>query len=276
MSEHAEDFGVVGLAAGSQLDLLIEQALRFRVPVIGLTTPPNGGETEVRARLAEAAAQAGVDDPVEVIHLGATAAEVVAGLGADMVLNAITGAAGLGTTLAALAQGTDVALANKESLIIGGSIVLDAARATGARLIPVDSEHSAIAQALRAGTPSTLLVLLAVPAILSGTYAGVESVDPAAADAARGIGMTGQQVLWRVELPIALPLLISGLRAAVLQVVATATIAAYVGLGGLGRFLIDGLATQDYASTAGGAIQCMNLALGLDETTGLPMTGVSP
>lgn len=109
-----------------------------------------------------------------------------------------------------------------------------------------------------------VLVLLAVPPILSGTYAGVEAVDPAARDAARGIGMTGREVLWQVELPIALPLLISGLRAAVLQVVATATIAAYVGLGGLGRFLIDGLATQDYASTAGGAILVALLALGLD------------
>lgn len=109
-----------------------------------------------------------------------------------------------------------------------------------------------------------VLVLLAVPPILSGTYAGVEAVEPAARDAARGIGMTGGEVLRQVELPIALPLLISGLRAAVLQVVATATIAAYVGLGGLGRFLIDGLATQDYASTAGGAILVALLALGLD------------
>lgn len=113
--------------------------------------------------------------------------------------------------------------------------------------------------------PSVIvLVLLAVPAILSGTYAGVEAVEPAARDAARGIGMTGSQVLWKVELPIALPLLISGLRAAVLQVVATATVAAYVGLGGLGRFLIDGLATQDYASTAGGALLVAVLALVLD------------
>jgi osmoprotectant transport system permease protein len=113
--------------------------------------------------------------------------------------------------------------------------------------------------------PSVIvLVLLAVPAILSGTYAGVEAVSPAARDAARGIGMTGGQVLWKVELPIALPLLISGLRAAVLQVVATATVAAYVGLGGLGRFLIDGLATQDYASTAGGALLVAVLALALD------------
>lgn len=113
--------------------------------------------------------------------------------------------------------------------------------------------------------PSVIvLVLLAIPAILSGTYAGVEAVDPAARDAARGIGMTGAQVLAKVELPIALPLLISGLRAAVLQVVATATVAAYVGLGGLGRFLIDGLATQDYASTAGGALLVAVLALALD------------
>ena len=113
--------------------------------------------------------------------------------------------------------------------------------------------------------PSVIvLVLLAVPAILSGTYAGVEAVSPAARDAARGIGMTGSQVLWKVELPIALPLLISGLRAAVLQVVATATVAALVGLCGLGRFLIDGLATQDYASTAGGALLVAVLALVLD------------
>lgn len=110
----------------------------------------------------------------------------------------------------------------------------------------------------------TVLVLLAVPPILSGTYSGVESVDPATRDAARGIGMTGSEMLWRVELPISLPLLLSGIRAAVLQVVATATIAAYVGLGGLGRFLIDGLATQDYMSTAGGAILVALLALALD------------
>lgn len=113
--------------------------------------------------------------------------------------------------------------------------------------------------------PSVIvLVLLAIPAVLSGTYAGVDAVDPAARDAARGIGMTGRQVLWQVELPIALRLLLSGVRAAVLQVVATATVAAYVGLGGLGRFLIDGLATQDYAMTAGGAILVALLALAMD------------
>ena len=73
--------------------------------------------------------------------------------------------------------------------------------------------------------------------------------------------MRPAQVLWRVELPCALPLLWSGVRSAVLQVIATATIAAYIGLGGLGRFLIDGLAQADYAQTAGGAILVCLLAL---------------
>lgn len=113
--------------------------------------------------------------------------------------------------------------------------------------------------------PSVIaLVLLAIPPILAGTYAGVEAVDPAARDAARGMGMRPSEVLWRVELPCALPLLWSGIRSAVLQVVATATIAAYIGLGGLGRFLIDGLASADYPQTAGGAILVCVLALLVD------------
>ena len=85
-----------------------------------------------------------------------------------------------------------------------------------------------------------VLVLLAIPPILSNAYAGVQSVDPAIRDAARGMGMTGGQVLGRVELPNALPLLMSGLRSASLQVIATATVGAYIGLGGLGRPIYDG------------------------------------
>lgn len=113
--------------------------------------------------------------------------------------------------------------------------------------------------------PSVIaLVLLAIPPILAGTYAGVEAVDPAARDAARGMGMRPAQVLWRVELPCALPLLWSGVRSAVLQVIATATIAAYIGLGGLGRFLIDGLAAGNYVQTAGGAVLVSALALVVD------------
>jgi osmoprotectant transport system permease protein len=106
-----------------------------------------------------------------------------------------------------------------------------------------------------------VLVVLAVPPLLAGAYAGVEQVDPAARDAARGMGMTGGEVLVRVEIPCALPLLLSGLRSAALQVVATATLAAVLGLGGLGRFLIDGLAIRDYGQMAGGALLVAVLAL---------------
>ena len=85
------------------------------------------------------------------------------------------------------------------------------------------------------------LILLAIPPILINTYAGVQSVDPEARDAARGMGMTGWQVVRKVEFPCALPLIISGLRSAVLQVIATATVAAYAPLlGGLGSFIISG------------------------------------
>jgi len=86
-----------------------------------------------------------------------------------------------------------------------------------------------------------ILVLLAIPPILVNTYAGVQNVDPYARDAAKGMGMTGLQVVRKVEFPCALPLILSGLRSAVLQVIATATVAAYAPLlGGLGRLIVDG------------------------------------
>jgi osmoprotectant transport system permease protein len=109
-----------------------------------------------------------------------------------------------------------------------------------------------------------VLVLLAIPPLLSGTYAGIDSVDPAARDAARGMGMTGWQVLTRVEGPCAMPLFLSGLRSATLQVIATATIAASVSLGGLGRYLIDGLASRDYVQMVCGSILVAVLALVVD------------
>jgi osmoprotectant transport system permease protein len=109
-----------------------------------------------------------------------------------------------------------------------------------------------------------VLVLLAIPPILSNTYAGVQNVDPAARDAAYGMGMTSGQVLRRVELPIALPLIFSGFRSAALQVIATATIASYVTLEGLGRFIYDGLAQQDYPQMISGGILVALLALTAD------------
>lgn len=108
------------------------------------------------------------------------------------------------------------------------------------------------------------LVILAIPAILSGTYAGIRAVPADAVDAARGMGMTTSQRLWQVELPNALPLLFGGVRSAMLQVVATAAVAAYVGLGGLGRILLDGLKISDYAQMASAAIMIALLAMVLD------------
>lgn len=108
------------------------------------------------------------------------------------------------------------------------------------------------------------LGILAVPPILAGAYAGVQSVDRAVVDAAAGVGMTSAQRLWRVEVPLAMPLLLGGVRGAVLQVVATATVAAYVGLGGLGRPLLDGLRVTDYPRVAGAAVVVAALAVALD------------
>lgn len=109
-----------------------------------------------------------------------------------------------------------------------------------------------------------VLVLLAIPSMLTNTYAGISAVDPAVRDAAQGMGMRGAQTLWQVEMPNALPLIFSGIRSSFLQVIATATITAYVSLGGLGRYLIDGLAQQDYPQMASGAALVALLALLID------------
>ena len=106
-----------------------------------------------------------------------------------------------------------------------------------------------------------VLVVLAIPPILSNTYAGVQNVPREVRDAAFGMGMTDRQVLGRVELPNALPLIFSGFRSAMLQVIATATIASYVTLGGLGRFIYDGLAQKDYPQMISGAVLVALLAL---------------
>ncbi|MDI6022732.1 ABC transporter permease [Leucobacter sp. UT-8R-CII-1-4] len=109
-----------------------------------------------------------------------------------------------------------------------------------------------------------VLVILAIPPMLTATYAGVRGVDPAVVDAARGIGMPEWRILLTVELPIATRVIVSGIRSSVLQVIATATIAAYIALGGLGRFLLDGLALRDYGEMAGGALLVASLALVTD------------
>ncbi|MFD5338333.1 ABC transporter permease [Streptomyces hawaiiensis] len=105
------------------------------------------------------------------------------------------------------------------------------------------------------------LVILAVPPILVTTYEAVRTVDPSPVDAARGMGMHESRILFQVELPVALPLILSGLRSAAIQIVSTATIAAYVSLGGLGRYIVDGLYQRDYEKVVGGATLVAVLAL---------------
>lgn len=107
-------------------------------------------------------------------------------------------------------------------------------------------------------------VLLAIPSILAGAYAGLEQIDRRVIDAARAVGMTEWQILVKVEIPLGLPLLIGGIRAATLQVVATVTLAAYVGLGGLGLYIIKGLALRQFDQMLGAAIVIVALALALD------------
>lgn len=138
---HPEDFEVVALACGTNHELLVEQAREFGVT--DLAVADADAAAVVRRELPGAAVRDGLDGVTE-----------LAALDADVVCNGITGARGLRPTLAALAEGTPVALANKESLVVGGPLVVAAADAAGGRedhLIPVDSEHSALAQCLRGG-----------------------------------------------------------------------------------------------------------------------------
>ncbi|MGW6659600.1 ABC transporter permease [Rhodococcus sp. NPDC055024] len=119
------------------------------------------------------------------------------------------------------------------------------------------------------GPAIIVLVVLALPPMLTATYAGVRNVSPVVVDAARGMGVPEWKILLTIELPIAFTVILSGVRSATLQVVSTATVAAYIGLGGLGRFLIDGLALRDYGQMAGGAVLIALLAILCDMLFGI-------
>jgi osmoprotectant transport system permease protein len=112
--------------------------------------------------------------------------------------------------------------------------------------------------------PMLTFVIIAIPPILAGAYAGFEAVDRKTVDAARAVGMTEWQVITQVEMPLGLPLLIGGVRSALLQVVATATLAAYVAGGALGVFIFEAFATSDYPEALGASILVTALALVLE------------
>jgi 1-deoxy-D-xylulose-5-phosphate reductoisomerase len=148
--ERNRDLEVVGLAASSSWELLLEQAGAHGVRRVALADP-------------DAAARAGEHSQVEVLAGPEGLVELITDTDCDLVLNALVGSAGLGPTVAALGEGIDLALANKESLVVGGELVTALAEATGAQLLPVDSEHSALFQLIEGEQPGTVdrLVLTA-------------------------------------------------------------------------------------------------------------------
>ena len=111
-------------------------------------------------------------------------------------------------------------------------------------------------------TPSVIaLTLLGIPPILLNTIAGLQGIDPASIDAARGMGMTRLQILGRVEIPLVLPVIAAGVRIAAIQIVATTPIAALIGAGGLGDYILAGVNILDYVQAAAGALGIIALAL---------------
>jgi 1-deoxy-D-xylulose-5-phosphate reductoisomerase len=146
----SEELGVAGLSAGSSWEPLLDQARRHGAPAVALADP----DAAERARAAWDGQVLPGEEGIRTL---------IDKSGADLVLNAIVGAAGLGPTIVALTEGIDLALANKESLVVGGELVTALAEARDARIIPVDSEHSALYQLIGAEPPGTIerLVLTA-------------------------------------------------------------------------------------------------------------------
>jgi len=145
--ERGEGLRVVGLSADTDAGLLIGQAGRHDLPLIALADPGAADE----ARSAWNGEVLGGPEGVRAL---------IERTAPDLVLNAIVGSAGLGPTIATLSSGIDLALANKESLVVGGELVTALAEATGARIIPVDSEHSALYQLIGSEQPGTVTRLV--------------------------------------------------------------------------------------------------------------------
>lgn len=166
----------------------------------------------------------------------------------------------------------------------GGVIALNAANAARAvpsiALLTLLAIQPAFVNLQEGGYLATVVAMwaLAVPVVLTNAYTGVRGVEPAVRTAAVAMGMTGQQVFWKAELPLATPLIMAGVRTAAIEVVATATLAASVGYGDLGTYIFTGLATSDDVKTLVGAILVAVLALGVDRLMVLVqrLTGARP
>lgn len=131
------------------------------------------------------------------------------------------------------------------------------------RAIPILAFLIAALPLLGTGDPPTLvaLVILGIPPILLNMYTGMREIDSATVDAARGMGMTRWQILIRIQIPLVLPVLAAGIRTAAVQIIATATLAAYIGAGGYGMYITDGVATFNNTEILAGAIPVALLAI---------------
>jgi len=179
----------------------------------------------------------------------------------------------------ALPLGIYIGVTGRGTMVIAGiANTLRALPSLGVLILAVMLVSLIFTNDLAYEIPAVLvLVMLGIPPILTNTYAGIQATDPLAVDAARGMGYTPEQILWHVQVPCALPLVLSGIRSALLQIISTATIAAVVSLGGLGRFIIDGGATSNYPEMIGGAIVVAAVALVVELLlVGLTVLVVSP
>src|SRR3954449_11403351 len=165
MVERSDDLQVVGLSASTSSDEIIEQARRFGVERIALA------DEAAAARAAEQWTSG------EVLSGDAGLMELITDTDCDLVLNGLVGSAGLGPTVATLGEGIDLALANKESLVVGGELVMALAEATGGRIIPVDSEHSALHQLIASERPGTVDKLILTAS--GGPFRGRSAADMA-------------------------------------------------------------------------------------------------
>lgn len=190
--------------------------------------------------------------------------------------------------LSAVAVALAAAVALPVGLVIGHTRrgeFLAVSVANLGRAIPSFAILSIVFQLMLSYTPSVAfgfgptvvaLWLLAIPPVLTNTYVGVQGVDADTVESARGMGMTSRDVLLRLELPLAAPLILAGLRTAAVQVVATATLAALIGGGGLGRFIIDGFHTGDTTTIVAGAVLVAVLAILTELVMGALERAVTP
>jgi osmoprotectant transport system permease protein len=202
---------------------------------------------ETLAWLADPGRWQGVDGiPTRLVeHVSISAAAVALALAIALPLGAFIGHTGRGAALAINAANVGRAIPSYAVLVIVLPISLRLNPDLGLDVIPT----------------FTAMTLLAIPPILVTAYAGIREVDRDLVESARGMGMRERQILTGVELPIALPVVVGGIRTAAVQVVATATLGAVVAYGGLGRYIIDGIARNEYDRLFGGVVLVAGLAL---------------